>query len=167
MPRPISTTGHWVRSHPCSCNVAGELGNACVALVLSRYFRICFHSDSGLSDRAHQRVWQYRGTAWARRRLQPSVLFNEREDTAGFARTWEMQGCSLRTVILVHIWLCVLLQRYLKPLGGVQTLVVRNRRQVVGFWGIGEESEKLRLMATECLRVDWYKYSKIREVIFA
>lgn len=64
----------------------GELGNACAALALSRYFRICFPSDSGLSYRAHQLVWQYRGTALAWRRLQPSVLFSDREDEAGFAR---------------------------------------------------------------------------------
>lgn len=66
-------------------------------------FQFCFHSDSGLSYSAHQHVWQYRDTALAWRRLQPSVLLNDRKEESGFARTWKTQDCFLKTVVLVDI----------------------------------------------------------------
>lgn len=100
---------HWVRSHPCSCDLKWKLGNAWIRLAMSRYFHICFHSDSGLSYSAHQHVWQYRDTALAWRRLQPSVLLNDRNDENGFARPWKTQGCLLKTVVPLEfdfVFLC-------------------------------------------------------------
>lgn len=81
-----TTKSHCVRrSHPHSCDMMWDVGNAWIHLAMSRYFTFVF-IDSGLSYSAHQHVWQYRDTALAWRRLQPSVLLNDRKDESGFAR---------------------------------------------------------------------------------